>query len=380
MRTILDSLYTDKPDGLCGNDDCGQMSAWYVMSALGLYQVTPGLPMYCISAPLFPEAVIHLENGKLFSIRADNPAPGRFIQAAMLNGSAHSRSRLTHDELLRGGSLKLAMNSDPGSTWGTKPEDCPHTPSLYPCIVAPLISAPSNTFKDSLTISISSLQRGAAILYWLNGPKTMHDYTGPYDPKWMLTYTGPFTVHESCRVNAFADVEFQGSSAEVSAEFTQSHPVGSIRLLTSYSPQYTGDGDAALVDGLRGKTDFRLGHWQGYEGNDLEAVVDLGSVKRVQRVAIGCLQDNNAWIFLPERVTFAFSDDGEHFSNEAVVANPVSPKEEAPTIHAFEKQFPELRARYIRVTAKSIGVCPAWHKGAGGKAWLFADEILIDAH
>ncbi len=76
-------------------------------------------------------------------------------------------------------------------------------------------------------------------------------------------------------------------------------PPVSISLKTPYSPQYTGGGDDALVDGLRGATDFRLGAWQGYEGDDLEAVVDLGESKPVGNVAIGCLQDNNSWIFFP---------------------------------------------------------------------------------
>jgi putative alpha-1,2-mannosidase len=70
VRRILDELYTDQPDGLSGNEDCGQMSAWYVMSAMGLYAVTPGVPEYHVIAPIFPRVVIHLENGKQFEILA----------------------------------------------------------------------------------------------------------------------------------------------------------------------------------------------------------------------------------------------------------------------------------------------------------------------
>lgn len=82
VRKVVDSLYSDQPDGLCGNDDCGQMSAWYVLSALGVYPVTPGKPEYSIGSPIFGKATLHLENGKKFVISArNNSRKNKFIRA-----------------------------------------------------------------------------------------------------------------------------------------------------------------------------------------------------------------------------------------------------------------------------------------------------------
>ncbi len=87
VRQIMDELYTEKPDGLCGNEDCGQMSAWYVLSAMGFYPVTPGDPIYAIGSPLFEEITINLENGNNFTIKANNNSPENiYIQSATLNG------------------------------------------------------------------------------------------------------------------------------------------------------------------------------------------------------------------------------------------------------------------------------------------------------
>jgi predicted alpha-1,2-mannosidase len=118
VRKLLESQYADRPDGLAGNDDCGQISAWYVMSALGFYQVTPGIPVYQIGTPLFDEAVIHLAGDRQFSIRAAGASDGKqYIRSATLNGKPLNRAWLTHQEIVSGGELVLEMSSEPSSDW-----------------------------------------------------------------------------------------------------------------------------------------------------------------------------------------------------------------------------------------------------------------------
>ncbi|MEK7248836.1 MAG: discoidin domain-containing protein, partial [Bacteroidota bacterium] len=112
--------------------------------------------------------------------------------------------------------------------------------------------------------------------------------------------------------------------------------------------------------------------------NDLDAIVDLGSKKEINEVALGCLQDNNAWIFLPTEVEFSFSADGKSFQKALKIANDVSPMDGTVQVKNFRTHVNGVRAQYVRVRAKNIGVCPAWHKGAGGKAWLFVDEIVVE--
>ena len=131
VRQVMDEQYLDQAAGMQGNDDCGQMSAWYVISALGFYAVAPGTPIYEIGTPLFDEAVIHVAGGKRFIIRARGASAGQpYIQSAKLNGKTITRTWISHAEIVAGGALDFVMGSQPSRTWGSHPADAP--PSLTP--------------------------------------------------------------------------------------------------------------------------------------------------------------------------------------------------------------------------------------------------------
>jgi predicted alpha-1,2-mannosidase len=126
VRLIMDSLYRDKPDGLSGNEDCGQMSAWYIFSALGFYPVCPGSSDYAIGSPLCEKAVIHFENGKSFTIRTINNLKGNvYIQSAQLNGLNYTKSYITYDDIVNGGELEFEMGPQPNKNWGSSDKDVP---------------------------------------------------------------------------------------------------------------------------------------------------------------------------------------------------------------------------------------------------------------
>jgi len=117
---IMRTMYTSKVDGLCGNEDCGQMSAWYVLSSMGFYPVNAADGNYILGTPLFDVAEIALSNGKTFKIEAENNSPEHiYIQSASLNGQALNRSWFTHQEMKQGGTLHLVMGSTPNKEWGT---------------------------------------------------------------------------------------------------------------------------------------------------------------------------------------------------------------------------------------------------------------------
>ncbi|MEN8148806.1 MAG: sulfatase/phosphatase domain-containing protein [Planctomycetota bacterium] len=147
-------------------------------------------------------------------------------------------------------------------------------------------------------------------------------------------------------------------------------------------PKYTAGGSNALTDGRCGPDSTLLADytaWQGFEEVDLDAVVDLGRPTAIGRLSIGCLQNTNSWIFLPTSVRFAVSDDGKEFREFGVVANEVSPRRAGFFRHEFALSPEEpVRARYVRVRAENLRACPDGHKGAGGKAWVFADEIVVE--
>ena len=111
VRHIMDHKYLPAPDGLSGNDDCGQMSAWYIFSALGFYPVAPGSDRYDLGSPLVKEASINLENGRKFTVTAVNQGPGNvYVKKAELNGVKLDRLWITHDEIMQGGSLVFYMS------------------------------------------------------------------------------------------------------------------------------------------------------------------------------------------------------------------------------------------------------------------------------
>ncbi len=119
VRHIMREFYTDKPDGIIGNEDCGQMSAWYIFSSLGFYPVLTASGEYVIGSPLFDKATIHLENGNHFTIESvDNFPENIYIQSVELNGKAYSHISITHQDIINGGTLKFRMGNKPNYRYG----------------------------------------------------------------------------------------------------------------------------------------------------------------------------------------------------------------------------------------------------------------------
>ena len=134
VREIMDKLYNTGPRGYPGDEDQGSMSAWYVLSALGIYSVTPGTSEYVIGSPLFRKAVITMEDGKKFTIEArDNSADNVYIQSASLNGKPLDKNYIDYKDIVRGGSLLFTMGPEPGRSRGTSAEAAPYSVSTEIC-------------------------------------------------------------------------------------------------------------------------------------------------------------------------------------------------------------------------------------------------------
>jgi predicted alpha-1,2-mannosidase len=132
LKQIVDSQYKPTPDGLAGNDDLGQMSAWLVFTSLGFYPVAPGSGQYVIGRPFVDRATLNLPNGKRFTILADGLSPAnRYVGAVTLNGKALDRVWIGHDEIMRGGTLRFTMSATPNKTWGASIASRPYSMSGY---------------------------------------------------------------------------------------------------------------------------------------------------------------------------------------------------------------------------------------------------------
>ena len=150
-----------------------------------------------------------------------------------------------------------------------------------------------------------------------------------------------------------------------------------IKISSSYSDKYSGGGDSALINGLRGSLDYLDGNWQGFEGQDLEVLINLGNAINLQSVEISFLQNQGSWIFYPLNVEFSFSKNMTNFQKFKQVNN----KLEMSYAHEVKNFRIDLSTsnliQYIKIKANSVSICPDWHPGSGGKAWLFADEIVV---
>ncbi|MFZ4619961.1 MAG: GH92 family glycosyl hydrolase [Bacteroidota bacterium] len=360
-RQILNEMYSNRPDGLSGNEDCGQMSAWFVMSAMGLYQVTPGNPEYTMTAPLFDSVKIRLSNKKEFVITSKRHSPDdRYILSAQKNGSPLKELFISHNDIVNGAAIHLELGAAPSTTFDQVKNGL--APLNIPFTAVPYFSSVGTSFRDSAVITLNTTENDANILYSINNGTS-------------LPYHAPFTITERTRIAATA-VKNGISSAPIEAEFIKSESPGTITLKTKYSDQYTAGGNEGLVDGIFGIEDFRVGHWQGYEQNDLDAVIDLGSIKQISSVTARFLQDNNAWIFFPQTIEYSISTDGITYETIFSGTTGVAPQQEGAMIKAVSRNITKP-TRFIRVRAANIGLCPSWHKGSGNKAWLFADEIVI---
>ncbi len=128
VRQVMDKLYTPNPDGLCGDEDNGQTSAWYVFSAMGFYPVAPGTGEYALGSPLFNKIILSLENGKKLEISApQNSSENVYVNTITLDGAAYDKNYLTHTSLMKGGKLQFEMTKVPNKTRGTLPESFPYS-------------------------------------------------------------------------------------------------------------------------------------------------------------------------------------------------------------------------------------------------------------
>ena len=369
VKQVMDEFYTDERAGLCGNEDCGQMSAWGVFSAMGFYPATPASGYYVLGLPRFEQVTVNLENGKKFTVRAkDKSDQNCYVKSVTLNGKPLERSYITFDEVAQGGELVFTMTSTPDSPWATQPEQCPtiRIPGEG-ILVVPAINAESNTFFDSLTVTMSHPIEGASVYYTMDGSEPNEN---------SARYTEPIVLKEAAQIRAAALQDSQWSRT-VDANFYLIDAKRAVKLDYPYSEQYEAGGLKALIDHQRGGDNFRTGVWQGYHGVDLVATIDLGAKQKINRLAGSFLQDQGSWIFMPASVEFFVSDDGKQFRSVGKVMNDVAQDEDDAVIQELAVR-PRCEARYVKMAAKTIGACPSWHPGAGQPAWIFCDEFIIE--
>lgn len=335
VHYILNEFYKNTPDGLIGNEDCGQMSAWYVLSSMGIYAVTPGNVGWSTTEPFFDFVKVHFENGT--------------------SGEIHKQGNLDYLNLF--GFVEF--------------HDKPNYEAYGPIVPVPVINAESKSFKTKMNLSITSCdsqvgKQKATVFYRVltNNPNA------PF-----VKYDKPFEISQSCKVEAYID-DYGMQSKKVTAEFFKKPNDFSIAIQSTYTPQYHAGGPEGLIDGVLGNENWRKGDWQGYQAQDFEAVIDLKKQTKINMVSSRFLQDTRAWILMPTKVEYYVSKDNENFQLAATVTNSLDAEDYQTQIKNFETIL-TTSGRYLKVKAYNFGKLPQWHQGAGGDAYIFVDEITV---
>ncbi len=192
-------------------------------------------------------------------------------------------------------------------------------------------------------------------------------------------YESPVEINSSVTIKAASVMNGEVKSLVPAEQSFALHKAIGKKVNYTYpiSRYYMADGPNSLTDGIKGTTTINQ-FWHGIAAKDLIAVVDLEEEKNIQLLSLGCLQNYNDWIMMPEWVKFEVSLDGTNFTEIKTVANPVSQQEKKALINNFTASFPSMKARFVRVTAKVLNQLPKGHSGEGKPAWIFADEFIVE--
>ena len=376
VREMLESMYSDQPDGYQGNEDCGQMSAWYVMSSWGLYPLVPGEAQYALAAPLWES--VHLPQ-----VGADGVTLNRMGHGPCLMGCLPMDQVLRSDtpglesidgeagvaDLFEGHQTYLsqeALEAHPehvffthrtipeiGRNWSTYTNRHPFVDRRdLDLLPAPRIEV-ARRFEGSTTASV-----------WMT-------------PSAHAPTQRKVTESQSIRVSS--------EPGHTSTAYTTKKPNDwSVRVLEGKpNPQYN-PGEAALIDGVRGDVDWRKGEWFGLQGQDFSVLVSPPVAKRFKRLEIdfSLLHDQRSWITYPKRVEmYLIKANGEEWLAAWSDYDEIEdiPAEIMHWRTDYRHQGHRMRPKIagIRFVFKNAGPLPDWHLGAGGETFIFIDEISI---
>lgn len=358
LQHIMDSFYLDAPDGLCGNEDCGQMSAWYVFSALGFYPVNPINGSYDKGIPQFGSVRIVVPGHKEIKIKVNNREENIRFKVIKINGKLYDYRFEIHSgdqlEFLTAKQIHYRNN------------DVIYMYENHSNIL-PYVQSGDRVFNDSTVVSLAHIINQVPIEYCLGHPNDI-----------VIKYNQPLVFKNNTALFfRLQQVDHTKSNGAWLKAVFDKRPSGlSIQLNTPYASQYSAGGVNALHDGLSGSLDFRDGFWQGYWGKDLHVDIVLDSISPVHEINLRCLQDQNSWIALPKEVKFYYSLDGKEYKWLVDVHHDIPLKTEDPLDYTF-KAYDIPRTKYLRIEAINYGQLPSWHIGAGGDTWIFADEIQV---
>ena len=374
VNTICDSFYKNTPEGLIGNEDCGQMSAWYVLSSTGIYPIRPGSSKYASGSCQFDSVIYHVNQySNTFTINNKRRQSKENIPVCGF---------IDHSEIIKGGAYAF-KDYDPrisacGGAYSMNDEK-----ELF--CQTPLIHI-TNTMIGNTIVGIKPLDKNDNVYYFLNN-----------DSANVELYSSPFIVNETTLISAYAVKEFGTPnhnvisihSPTISATFYKKPNNWTCTPSIPPNSQYTGGGKDALIDGINGTTNWMAGKWQGYQNEEVTFTIDLKEEKGINAVSVNFLQDSRSWILMPKVVSVYIGDQlfasdtlaidafAEGNFIKKVVLKPVGTALQNGVGTAL--QGSTYRTDKIKIVVHSAGKLPEGHIGftMDGDAFFFVDEIEI---
>lgn len=232
------------------------------------------------------------------------------------------------------------------------------------------MSASYDQASGSITLEMTSEQPSPEIRYTTDG--TDPEATSP-------VYTEPLKMSETAIVRAaiFDHGKIMGGISQKKISINKATGM-KVLYNIPFSDRYKAYSEQTLVNGINGSGSFNDGHWQGFEGTDMDVVIDLGEKTSVSSVSSTYMAATGSWIFLPRSVEYSCSADGSSYTTVGTINTEKDPADQGNRIETYFSSFPAVEARYVRVVARGQITCPPWHAGAGSKAWLFCDEIIVE--
>lgn len=211
-RRLLDEMYAPTPEGIVGNEDCGQMSAWYILSAMGFYSVCPGSNEFVLTAPLFEEVKLALANGKQLVIKANSSKKNVYIKEVKLNGQVIDKNFVTYAQLMEGGTLEYVLTDEPCMDRGIAPEAAPYSFTKGQVAAMPYVTEDLNLFTDRIDVHLGSATADARIYYTLDGSEPTEQ---------SALYKGAIPVDKTTTIKAKAFKDGFAPSRTLSIEATK---------------------------------------------------------------------------------------------------------------------------------------------------------------
>ncbi|MBX9806483.1 MAG: family 20 glycosylhydrolase, partial [Flavobacteriaceae bacterium] len=224
--------------------------------------------------------------------------------------------------------------------------------------------------NNQLTVALETENTDAQIYYTTDG-------TTPNSGS--MKYETPIVVNKSITVKAGLSLNNKILNLKPAEQsFSMNLATGKKVVYTKpFSKHYPANGENSLTDGIKGTKE--LGKlWHAFSGDDMTATIDLGELKTVKNISLGCIQNWGQWVFLPSSVKFEASQDGINFTELNNLKNTIPMDERAIILKDFSINFEPKQIKYVRVTAKNPGVCPPNHAGANQPSWVFVDEIVVE--